>query len=274
MARLPADIHLHSKLCGHAVGEIDEYVERAIELGLAAVGFSFHLPITIPVPYKVNVTREELDFLATEVTRLRAKYGAAMPILLGGEADYLPDRVGEAAELAAAYPFDYLMGSVHFIGDWPFDHPANVGGFDQWNHRKLYETYFGLVCDAMRTGLFNVVGHVDLIKKFGHRLEGDWSDIMREVCSVARERGLALEVNTAGFDKPVGEQYASEDFLRLAFAAGVPITFGSDAHAPGEVGRHFARAIALARGAGYSSYAYFEKRKFSLVSIESVIRSP
>lgn len=264
MPRLPADIHMHSKLCGHAFGEIDEYVERALELDLQAVGFSFHLPITIPVPYKVNVSREELDFLATELERLRAKYGKSIPILFGGEADYLPDRVNEVVELARAYSFDFLIGSVHFIGDWAFDHPASVGQFDAWERRHLYEAYFALVCDAMATGLFDIMGHVDLVKKFGHRLEGDWLDLIRQVCGTARRHGVCVEINTAGFDKPAGEQYASADFLRTCAALGVPITFGSDAHAPQEVGRHFARAVALARAAGHTHYAVFAGRQRSL----------
>jgi len=213
MPHLPADIHMHSKLCGHAVGEIDDYVERAIELALEAVGFSFHLPITIPVPYKVNVSREELDFLATEIDRLRAKYGRSIPILFGGEADYLPDRVDEAAELAQAYPFDFLIGSVHFIGDWAFDHPASVERFADWERRHLYEAHFALVREAMATGIFDIMGHVDLVKKFGHRLEGDWSDLIHEVCDTARRHNVCVEINTAGFDKPAGEQYASADFL-------------------------------------------------------------
>jgi len=264
MPGLPADIHLHSKLCGHATGELEDYVERAIELGLDAVGFSFHLPVEIPVPYKVNVTREELDGLARDVERLRAAYEGTIPVLFGGEGDYLPGSEGQVAELAAAYPFDYLIGSVHFIGDWAFDHPAEVARFDEWDLRSLYARYFGLVADAIRTGLFDVVGHVDLIKKFGHRLEGDWSGLIDDVCAAARQHGLAVEINTAGIDKPVGEQYATGEILTRCFAAGVPIAFASDAHAPREVGRHFARAIELARSAGYSEYARFARRTRTL----------
>ena len=264
MPRLPADLHMHSKLCGHAVGEIGENVERAIALGHEAAGFSFHLPIRIPVPYKVNVTREELDLLATEIERLRAAFGGRIPILFGGEADYLPGNEHEVEELASAYPFDYLIGSVHFIGEWAFDHPASVADYARWDRRKLYETYVGLVRDAIGTGLFDVVGHVDLIKKFGHRLEGDWSDIITALCTEMRRHDVAMEINTAGFDKPVGEQYASEEIVRLSFAAGVPILFGSDAHAPGEVGRYFPQAAALARSAGYEEYAWFKGRKRSL----------
>ncbi|HUT36757.1 MAG TPA: histidinol-phosphatase HisJ family protein [Planctomycetota bacterium] len=262
--RLPADLHMHSKLCGHAVGEMDEYVARAIELGLEAAGFSFHLPIRIPVSYKINVTREELDSLTTEIERLRAAYGERIPILFGGEADYLPGNEAEVAALAAAYPFDYLIASVHFVGDWAFDHPAAAPDFDRWDRRKLYETYFGLVRDAVATGLFDVVGHVDLIKKFGHRLEGDWTDLVEALCAEMRRRDVAMEINTAGFDKPVGEQYASEEIVRRSFAAGVPLLFGSDAHAPREVGRYFPQAIALARAAGYTQYACFASRQRTL----------
>ena len=261
---LPADIHLHSKLCGHATGELREYAEHAIAIGLPAIGFAFHLPIEIPHEGKVNVTREELDVLADEVARLRDTCAPRLPILFGGEADYLPGSEEEIAALLDAYPFDYVIGSVHFIGQWAFDHPAETAAYDDWDRRELYERYFGLVCQAARSGLFDVVGHVDLVKKFGHRLDGDWSDIRDEVCRTARDSDVAVEVNTAGFDKPVGEQYASEPFVRRLAELGVPICFGSDAHAPEQVGRHFYRAVALARAAGHDAYAFFRRRQRSL----------
>jgi len=258
---LPADIHLHSKLCGHARGELEEYIEQGIALGLEAVGFSFHLPIEIPHEGKVNVTREELDFLAGEVTRLQDAYEGDIPVLFGGEADFLPGSEDEIGRVTAAYPFDYVIGSVHFIGEWAFDHPAEVAAYDDWDRRELYVRYFGLVCEAARSGLFDVVGHVDLVKKFGHRLEGDWSDIIDGVCGVVSECDLCVEINTAGFDKPVGEQYASEAFVQRLVESGIPISFGSDAHAPDQVGRYFDRAVALARSAGCHSYAWFRGRQ-------------
>jgi len=257
---LPADLHLHSKLCGHACGELEEYIERGIEVGLEAVGFSFHLPVEIPHEGKVNVTREELDFLAGEVERLRAAYGGDIPVLFGGEADYLPGSEAEIAGILAAYPFDYVIGSVHFIGTWAFDHPGYTDEFDSWDLLELYERYFGLVCEAARSGLYDIVGHVDLVKKFGHRPDGDWSGLLDRVCRVIGECDLCVEINTAGLDKPVGEQYASEAFVRRLCELGIPISFGSDAHAPDQVARYFDRAVALARAAGYSSYACFERR--------------
>ncbi len=261
MGNLPADLHLHSKKCGHAVGELRQYVDRAVELGLEAAGFAFHLPVPIPVDYKVNVTRRELDELVEEVEALRENYAGTIPILLGGEADCLPGQEETVAELTAAYPFDYVLGSVHFLDGWAFDHPAEVGGFEERDVREVYEAYFARLADAMRTGLFDIVGHVDLIKKFGHRPEGDWSDLVEAACRTAGECGLCVELNTAGADKPVGEMYAGPPFVRACKRQGVPICFGSDAHAPGEVGRHFQSAVAVARAAGYERYAYFQRRE-------------
>lgn len=260
MPKLPADIHLHSKLCGHATGELHQYVERAIALGIEAVGFAFHLPVAIPHEGKVNVTRGELDTLAREVERLQVAYGEELPVLFGGEADYLPGSEDEIAALVAAYPFDHVIGSVHFIGQWAFDHPAEVAAYEGWDRRELYERYFALVCEAARSGLFDVVGHIDLVKKFGHRLDGDWSELRDQVCQTIRSRDLCVEINTAGFDKPVGEQYASEAFVQRLAELDVPICFGSDAHAPEQVGRYFDRAVALARSAGYEAYATFRGR--------------
>lgn len=260
MGTLPADIHLHSKLCGHATGELEEYVEQGLRIGLEAIGFSFHLPVEIPHEGKVNVTREELDWLAGEVERLRNAYRDEIPVLLGGEADYLPGSEDEVAALAAAYPFDYVIGSVHFIGEWAFDHPAYLGEYGAWDRRALYERYFGLVCEAAQTGLFDIVGHIDLVKKFGHRLDGDWSDLAAEVCDAIAAAGQCVEINTGGFAKPVGEQYASEALLRELAAREVPLTFGSDAHAPEQVGRDFDRAVTLALSAGFDRYTTFQRR--------------
>jgi len=112
---LPADLHLHSRLCGHAEGDLEDYVERAIALGMPGVGFSFHLPVRIPVPYKVNLTRKELDLAVGQVERLRERYGDRIAILLGGEGDFIPGQEREVEDIAASYPFDYLIGSVHFL---------------------------------------------------------------------------------------------------------------------------------------------------------------
>lgn len=267
MEKLPPDLHLHSRLCGHAEGELEDYIERAMALGMPGVGFSFHLPVRIPVPYKVNLTREELDSVVGRVERLRGRYADQIAILLGGEGDFIPGQEREVEDIAASYPFDYLIGSVHFLDGWAFDHPAEVARYAEWDIGELYERYFGVVREAIRSGLFDIVGHVDLIKKFGYRPAGGWSELEAAVCEEAGRCDTPVELNTAGFDKPVGEQYASCGFLRRCAAAGLPLVFGSDAHRPEEVGRHFWRAEAVARDAGFRACAWFEARRRSEIPL-------
>jgi len=257
---LPADIHLHSKLCGHATGELEEYVQSAIELGLPAVGFAFHLPVAIPVGYKINVTRGELDSLVPQVEALRDSYRDDIPVLLGGEADYLPGSEAEAEALIAAYPFDHVIGSVHFVGDWAFDSPHELEPYADWDLYELYDAYFALVCRAIDTGLFDILGHADLIKKFGYRPECDFSQLTAAVAERAARADIAVEINTAGLDKPAREFYPSESIVRQLSDAGVPICFGSDAHAPDQVGRYFQEAVLLARRNHVAQYATWRQR--------------
>jgi len=260
----PADIHMHSKLCGHAAGELETYVQSAIALGLPAVGFAFHLPIAIPVDYKINVTRAELDTLVPQVEALRDAYRSDIPVLLGGEADFLRGSEAEAEALLAAYPFDHVIGSVHFVGDWAFDSPHELAPYDDWDIYALYAAYFDLVREAVATGLFDIVGHLDLIKKFGFRPEADWSALTADVAASAARAGVTVEINTAGMDKPAREMYPAECTVRQLHAAGVPLCFGSDAHAPDQVGRHFDEAVAMARRSGYTHYATYRHRRRAL----------
>ena len=106
---------------------------------MRGVGFSFHLPVPIPVPYKVNVTRDELDALVGQVERLRERYSGELPILLGGEADFIPGQERAVEELAASYPFDYLIGSVHFLDGWPFDQEQYSRRFTETPVEEIYE---------------------------------------------------------------------------------------------------------------------------------------
>ena len=105
------------------------------------------------------------------------------------------------------------------------------------------------------------MGHVDLVKKFGHRSSEDLTETIRDTAGVFRETGVTIEINTSGLRKPVKEIYPNIEVLKIYRSAGVPIMFGSDAHAPGDVGADFDKAEALAKEAGYSEYLVFKKRR-------------
>ncbi len=196
------------------------------------------------------------DYVA-EVQALKADFPGY--VLLGIEADYRPETVGEVTGLLDTYPFDYVIGSVHFLEDWAFDDPRNLAEYANRDIDEVWVQYLELVGDAAESGLFTILGHLDLVKKFGYRPTKTLDkELTRLVDRIARA-GTLVEINTAGLHKPVGEAYPDPDILRRLCEAGVPITFGSDAHAPEQVGRDFRHATDLARTAGYSVFAYLQE---------------
>ena len=116
------DYHIHTKLCGHATGEMEQYVERAIEIGLSEIGFSDHLPFVDSERTGFAMSLSQLPLYVQKVDELREKY-PTITIRLGIEVDYFPHLEKEIEELLAQYPFDYVYGSVHFLDDWVFDSP-------------------------------------------------------------------------------------------------------------------------------------------------------
>jgi histidinol-phosphatase (PHP family) len=250
--RLP-DYHTHTARCGHARGTPSEYVAAARAAGLLAIGVADHLPLLPEYDPELSMRACELGEYVAEVQGLKT----AEPgfVLLGIEADYRPDTVGEVRTLLESRPFDYVIGSVHHLGDWGFDDPRQVDRYGSTDIDEMWAQYFDLVGDAADTGLFTILGHLDLVKKFGYRATRSLDVELDQLLERIARAGVAVEINTAGLHKPVGEAYPSPEILRRLRVAGVPITFGSDAHGPEEVGRDFAHAVALARDAGYESFA-------------------
>jgi histidinol-phosphatase (PHP family) len=249
------DYHVHTHLCGHAEGEPAAYVERAIALGMTEMGIADHLPMFTQWEPGLTMTMEQLDGYVSAVRSLAERY-LEIRILLGVEADYMEETEERVGELLARYDFDYVIGSVHFLSDgFGFDHSRNRREIETRGVDAVYRENYRLVACAAGTGLFDVVGHLDLPKKFGHR-PADAVAIAacaQDALSAIAAAGMAIEVNTSGWRKPVGEAYPAAALLASAAALGIPLTFGSDAHAPGDVGADFARAAALARAAGYTA---------------------
>ena len=189
--------------------------------------------------------------------------GAAgdMPVRMALEVDWLEGGEAWIESLTSRAPWDYLIGSVHYIGAWNFDNPAEKQRFSDFGTDEAWERYWQLFANAARSGLFDIMAHPDLIKKFGHRPAGDLRRFYEPAVAAVAEAGVAFEINTAGLFKDVGEMYPADGFLSLAHAAGVPLTINSDAHAPGEVGRAFAAAAELARAAGYTEVVRFAGRQ-------------
>jgi histidinol-phosphatase (PHP family) len=262
----PADYHMHTPLCGHATGEPWEYARHALGIGLQEIGFTDHSPMRRDGFDNWRMRFDQLNDYVQRVERARHDY-PQLTIRLGLEVDYLPGHEEWIKDLASLHPWDYFIGSVHYISDaWAVDNPNEI---DEWRRRdvnEVWRTYIDRLTAAAASGLFEIIGHIDLPKKFRFYPTTDLNDDYRRFFATVRERQVAVELNTAGLRKECREIYPSRALLELAREHEIPITFGSDAHAFEEVGASFADAIALARAVGYATSCRFERRQRSFAT--------
>jgi histidinol-phosphatase (PHP family) len=258
-----ADYHMHTPLCGHAKGAPQEYVEQAIQLGLKEIGFSDHAPMAHKRMPGITMDFSELPQYHAMIEDVRQRFAGQISIKVALEADYLPGYEAKTKAMIEAYPYDYIIGSVHFIDDWAFDDPdPKIKEYWKiYNVNDVYRQYYGLLRRSAKTGFYQIIGHCDLPKKFGARPTEDLGDEIRSTARVFKEAGVAIEINTAGLRKPVAEMYPAPDCLKIYREAGVPLTFGSDAHDPLDVGKDFEKAVDLAKSVGYTEYLVFKQKK-------------
>ncbi len=265
------DYHIHTARCGHATGKMEQYVERAVAAGLKEIGFADHIPMywldESQRDPELAMAMEELPRYVEEVETLRSAYRGIINIRLGIEADYIPGYEGRLRELLRQYPFDYVLGSIHYVDGWGFDNPALIHRYENCDLDKLYRDYFHLLQRAARSGLFDIMAHPDLVKKFGYRPRSNLNELYGETARVLAGAGVHIEINTAGFRAPVAEMYPCSEFLQLCQRHGVPVTVGSDAHAPDQVGYKFDMVFRLLEETGYRKITYFKARQVIQVSI-------
>ncbi|NNC90236.1 MAG: histidinol-phosphatase [Akkermansiaceae bacterium] len=257
---MPADYHSHTPLCRHAEGTPGEYVEAAVAAGLLEYGISDHAPT--PEPFDDwRMAAEELPQYLDWIAEAREHAAGRLPVRAGLECDWLPGCGPWIEELAGRSDWDYLIGSVHYLGgDWDFDNPKWLGRWAETDVEEAWSRYWETYAAMASSGLFDILGHPDLIKKFGFRPGGDLARFYDPAVEAIAASGGAIELNTAGWHKPCGEQYPSAGFLRRAAAAGIPLVISSDAHAPGELGRDFDKGVALALESGFRETVLFAGR--------------
>ncbi len=256
------DYHMHTRLTD-GVGEPRDYARVAVERGLDEIGFSDHAPWA---DRETDWTLKKSD-LPTYVGWVREaqREFPKLSIKLALEVDYMPGCEPWVRELALMYPWDYFIGGVHYLGDFPIDRSA-----DDWKGQDVDERwreYFDLWMQAAASRLFDSLAHPDLPKKFGHRSTIHGSAMYQRALRVVADAGVAIEVSTAGLRKPCREIYPSEQFLRIACKLGVPITLGSDAHLPEDVGADFDKAITQAKACGYTQICRFTRRQREFVAL-------
>ncbi len=255
------DSHVHTPLCKHATGTPAEYLAAARERGLAGLVFTDHNPMPSWFDPESRMPAGQLPLYHSLIEKARAEAPNGFYVGLGLEADFHLGTEAYVRQQLEAYPYDYVIGSVHFIGAWPFDHPDYKDEFERRDRLEVYSDYYSLVYAATESGLFDAIGHLDLPKKFGHVAPEEAWDLVEGVLNAVKAADLALDVNTAGWRKPVGEIYPAPAILKRAAELGIPVVLGSDAHQPGEVGWRLGDAVELLLAAGYREAWVFKNRK-------------
>jgi len=213
--------------------------------------------------------RFDLDRYAAFVERARE---AGAPAVFGLEMDFVPGRERDIERFLGLYPWDFVLGSVHWLGDFAVDNdPADWHGRDVG---EVWRRYVDTALAACASGLFDVFTHPDLPKLWGHDYPGDLTALYAPLVEALARADMAIEVNTNGLRRPVGILYPAPQILRLAHAAGVPATVASDAHEPGFAGYAFDRAAQLLRSCGYTQTAHVTGRRRSTVPLPGPGRRP
>ena len=266
----PPDIHMHTHYCGHASGEIEAMVQKAIELGMPVMGFSehFYYPETYEEPKPDCVIAEHLfpNYLS-DIQTLQEKYKHQIDILLGAEIDYLPGRMDIQKANLSQWPLDYVIGSIHMIDDLMIDYSeedltANLkmlGGV-----QVLWERYWSAMEDLISRDICDIVGHLDLPRKFTPGIidPSYYIDRVTVIIDLMVEKELVMDINTGGLVRSAQKEiYPAKEILKYASQKNVEISLGSDAHQPTDVGRFFEETSQYLRSLGWQKVLYFKNRE-------------
>lgn len=288
--RLMGDHHVHLHPHGESShlgpppgeypdGHIESYVEAAAARGATEIGFTEHLYRCVESVEALgewwanDPNRDLADMTARYVDSERAlsldRYVDAvlaakdrgLPVLLGLEVDFFPETIEAVLDLLEPYPFDFLIGSTHWLGAWGIDLPSQVHEFDRRGHEQAYIDYFDVETELAASGAVDVLAHADVVKKQGVTLPAAPTELYERLAAAAGASGVAVEVSTAGLYQPIQEMYPQPQLLEKMHAHDVPITLASDAHFPDQCGRDHDRAVELAEAVGYTSRVTFEQRQ-------------
>ena len=252
---------------------VDRYLDAAAEAGIAELGVSEHVYRFRQAlelwrhPFWEEQARDDLDAYC--------EFVGATALRLGIECDFVPGAEDRTASLLEARDFDYVVGSVHFVGERAVDHE----GWDVWDRKgdadEVWRRYFEALAGCARAGLFDVLAHPDLVKVWGSGRplpERDPRHYYEPAVEAIAESGIAVEVSTAGLRKPVGEIYPTRAFAEMCVEAGASFALSSDAHLPEQVGFEYERAVEFLDDLGVGEICVFECRRRRLEPLGAAVR--
>ena len=261
MIKQLADYHIHTTFCNHANGTMKQYVKQAISTGLSEMGFSDHNPLPAHFNNPYRMLPDELPIYLDIINDLQIQFPQIL-IKTGIELDYIEDAIDYLRKLVIENNFDYVIGSVHYLNMDSSHNAVYLNDFHNDNKIPQFQKYFDTVEKAAEAGLFDIIAHFDLPRRFW----GDMDEISMAYAIHALEQikknDICLEINTSGFrTKNVEEPFPGVKLLYLARDWEIPVTLGSDAHHPRDVASYFQEAIILLKKIGFKYVQLFNNRQ-------------
>ncbi|TXT61123.1 MAG: Histidinol-phosphatase [Promethearchaeota archaeon] len=278
------DWHTHNILCGHAQGNLEDYVLEAIKKNIDSLGFSDHFPYEMlnsleGIPYEeYSMTLQEMESYVFQAKKLREEYEDQLNIRIGFELDFIEnqERLQNHYLEPLSTEIDYLLGSIHLLSSkenkkWCVDDNRFIGEYKKQGIVNVYLEYYKTMRKMISSKDFDfdIVSHFDLPKKyrfFPQKKESVKEEVLKTL-DLIKEHNLAIEINTGGFRKDVGEQYPSISIIKEIKKLDIPVLLGSDAHKPEEIAFEFEKMIKLLKDMEFNKLAHFKKRKISYIDI-------
>lgn len=249
------DYHIHSSY-SDGRSSPEDYIEPAIIAGLSEIGFSEHLTL-FKDPEDWNMNPVNIAPYISHLETLREKI-KEIKIKISLEVDFFAGKEAEIRAYLDPLPLDYIIGSVHYLGEKTVD--VGPEFYEGKSIDKLFESYFDSVVAAVASGLFDIIGHCDLIRIYGYKPSFDQEPLYRKLAKAMKKHNVAFEVNTNGRNRPLADFYPDRRFLHIFAEENVPVCVNSDAHMPSRVGQYFDEAYDLLRYVGFNEMAVFNKR--------------
>jgi len=249
---------------------VERYLAAAAAAGVEELGVSEHV---YRFRQALDIWRHPLwESNAHDDLDAYCEFVRGTPLKLGVECNFVPGSEERTREMLEARDFDYVVGSVHFVGEDAVDHP----GWDVWEGSgdpdEVWRRYFEALAECARSGLFDILAHPDLVKVWGGARplpERDPRHFYEPAVAAIAESGIAVEISTAGLRKPVGELYPARGFAEMCVEAGAPFALSSDAHLPEQVGFAYDRAVDFLESLGVGEICVFERRRRQLAPLPS-----
>ncbi|WP_264738433.1 histidinol-phosphatase [Cytobacillus firmus] len=258
------DYHNHLENGTLSLDYLREFTDAAAQKGIESFGISehaYHFYQTADILQNPWVNERRFYDMKDYVNVFHEAWSNDIDVKMSIEMDYTPGKHGEMAKFINSYSFDYVIGSIHWVGDFGIDLAEFRKEWDKRDLYDIYRKYFDQVVTLAQSNLFDIVGHLDLVKIFKY-VPQDEEFLLEQyerAASALAESKTCVEISTAGLRKPVGELYPDKRLLQKCHEKNIPIVLSSDAHFPEHVGADFEKAIDLAREVGYQSIMTFSK---------------